>query len=98
MIHGFPTLFTYITSIYHYDVTLEEIIQSENFLKRSCPIKKTQPQKILNPPNALPRERGVNIRRNLVKEFDFKRSSILGRPTKPIIALLTHPSGIQQSL
>jgi hypothetical protein len=96
MIRGFPTLFTHTTLIYHPDMTLVEIIQSENFPKGSCSSKESQPQRSLSPLNALPMERGVNIRtKNLVKGFDIKRSSFLWRQTKPIITLPTHPSRIQ---
>jgi hypothetical protein len=63
--------------------------------KGSFPSKESQPQISLSPPNALPRERGVNVRKNLVKGFDFKMTCFLGHPTKPIIALPTHPSRIQ---
>jgi hypothetical protein len=95
MICSFLTVFTYITLIYYYNVTLAEIIQSENFPKVSSPSKQSQPQRNLSPPNALPRERRANVRKNLVKGYDLKRFSFLGCPTKPIIALPTHPSGIQ---
>jgi hypothetical protein len=93
MICGFPALLTHTTTIYHYDVLLVEIIQSENFWKGSCQSKESQPQRSLSPSNAHPRERGINVRKkNLVKGFDFKRSSFLGCPTKPIIALMTPTS------
>jgi hypothetical protein len=78
MIQGFSTLFTHTTSIYHYNVTLADIIQSDNFPKGSYLSEESQPQGSLN----LPRERGVDIRKKkLVKGFDLKGSSFRGRPT-----------------
>lgn len=74
MIQGFPILFTHSTPFYHYDMMFVDIIQSENSLKWSCPSEKSQPQRSLSPPNALSREIGVNIKKNLVKGFDLKRS------------------------
>lgn len=41
MIRDFPTLFTHTTPIYHDNVTLAEIIQSENFLREAVQAKKT---------------------------------------------------------
>jgi hypothetical protein len=98
MISGFPTLFTHTISIYHYDVMLAEIIQIEIFTKGSLG-KESQPQRSPSPPNALSRERGVNIRKkNHVKGFDLKKVFFFRASNKVYhlgIALLAHPSGIQ---
>jgi len=72
MIRGFPTLFTHTTSIYHYGVTLADIIQSENFHKgalvlqhASFPSEESQPQRSLSPSNALLRKRESMLERTL---------------------------------
>jgi hypothetical protein len=75
MIQSLPTLFIHTTSFYHYDVTLVEIIQSENFPKGSCSHKESQLQRNLSPPNALLGEMGNAVRKkNLIISFDLKRS------------------------
>jgi hypothetical protein len=62
------------------------------FFKRCCPSEKSQPQRRLCPPNALPREGGVKVgNENFVKSFDLKRLSFegiqhnLSLPPQPIL-------------
>lgn len=68
-IQDFPTLFTHTIPIYHYDVTLAKMIQSDNFSKGNSLSEESQPQRTFSLPNALPKVRGVNIRKNLVKDL-----------------------------
>jgi len=77
-------------------VKLPEIIQCENFSLRYCPIEESHPERNFNPPNALPKEGGINVgNKNFVKSFYLKGSSFQRESTKRNNTNPTQPNGIQ---